>query len=47
MEAADKIVVLDNGKVVEEGSPKELRTKEGSVFKHMADLQAKGAAWSV
>ena len=47
VEAADKIVVLDNGKVVEEGSPKELRTKEGSVFKHMADLQAKGAAWTV
>ena len=47
VEAADKIVVLDKGRVVEEGRPEELRSKEGSVFKHMADLQAKGATWTV
>lgn len=47
VEAADKIVVLDDGKVVEEGSPAELKSKEGSMFKHMADLQATGAGWTV
>lgn len=47
VESADKIVVLSGGKVVEEGSPKELRAKEGSVFRHMAELQTESAAWSL
>lgn len=47
VEAADKIVVLDKGKVVEEGNPAELKEKEGSVFKHMAELQQAGAGWTV
>lgn len=47
VENADKIVVLDKGKVVEEGNPKELKTKQDSVFKRMADLQAQSAGWTV
>ena len=47
VEAADKIVVLDKGRVVEEGKPSELKEKEGSVFKHMSELQQAGAGWTV
>lgn len=47
VEAADKIVVLDNGKVVEEGSPQELLNKNDGVFKHMATLQAEGGKWAL
>ncbi len=47
VEAADKIVVLKNGKVAEEGSPKELYANETGIFRRMADLQAKSAEWSV
>ena len=47
VEAADKIVVLDDGKVVEEGSPSELLAKENGLFKHMTRLQSDSLAWSV
>ncbi|MGI6739647.1 MAG: ABC transporter ATP-binding protein [Christensenellales bacterium] len=47
VEAADKIVVLVDGKVAEEGNPDELCAKEGSVFKRMRELQAEGADWSI
>ena len=47
VEAADKIVVLKDGKVAEEGSPKELYAIETGIFRRMADLQAKSAEWSV
>jgi len=47
VEAADKIVVLKDGKVAEEGSPKELYAIENGIFRRMADLQAKSAEWSV
>lgn len=47
VEAADKIVVLDDGKVVEEGAPDKLRADENSVFRRMTELQAEGAGWSV
>jgi ATP-binding cassette subfamily B protein IrtB len=47
VEAADKIVVLDKGKVVEEGNPAKLRANKNSVFRRMTELQAKGAGWSV
>lgn len=47
VENADKIVVLDKGNVVEEGNPKELKTKQDSVFRRMADLQAQSAGWTV
>ena len=47
VEAADKIVVLKDGKVAEQGSPKELYANENGIFRRMADLQAKSAEWSV
>ena len=47
VEAADKIVVLKDGTVVEEGSPSELLAKEDSVFRRMAQLQSASAKWSI
>ncbi len=47
VEAADKIVVLADGKVVEEGAPSELLKKENGVFKRMAKLQNESAEWSI
>jgi ATP-binding cassette subfamily B protein len=47
VEAADKIIVLKDGKVAEEGSPKELYENEDGVFRRMADLQSASASWSV
>jgi len=44
---ADKIVVLKDGKVSEEGRPEELLKNENSLFRHMAELQSANAAWSV
>ena len=47
VEAADKIVVLASGKVVEEGSPDELLTRENGIFRHMTQLQSASAGWSI
>ncbi|MBQ6019718.1 MAG: ABC transporter ATP-binding protein [Clostridia bacterium] len=47
VEAADKIVVLTNGRVTEEGSPAALLAKEDGVFRRMAQLQTAGAGWSI
>ncbi len=47
VEAADKIVVLADGKVAEEGSPAELLADENSMFRRMAALQASSASWSI
>ena len=47
VEAADKIVVLADGQVAEEGSPDELFAKEGGIFRRMAKLQAASADWSI
>ncbi|MBR1722210.1 MAG: ABC transporter ATP-binding protein [Treponema sp.] len=47
VEAADKIIVLKDGKVAEEGSPNALRNKEDSLFAQMLRLQTEEAAWSV
>ena len=47
VEAADKIVVLSDGKVVEEGSPAELFAKENSLFSRMTRLQNASAGWSI
>ena len=47
VEAADKIVVLKEGKVVEEGSPNELYDNENGIFRRMADLQSASSTWSV
>ena len=47
VEAADKIVVLADGKVAEEGSPAELLQKENGIFRRMTQLQSVGAGWSI
>ena len=47
VEAADKIVVLADGQVTEEGSPAELFAKENGMFRRMAQLQAASADWSL
>ena len=47
VEAADKIVVLDEGRVVESGSPYELLKKENGIFRRMTELQRDSAAWSI
>lgn len=47
VEAADKIIVLEDGKVVEEGDPATLRQKPNSIFKRMTELQAEGSGWSM
>lgn len=47
VEAADKIVVLSDGKVVEEGRPGDLITNEQSMFRHMALLQNASEGWSI
>ena len=47
VEAADKIVVLTNGRVAEEGRPDELLAKENGIFKRMTQLQSASAGWSI
>ena len=47
VEAADKIVVLADSKVAEEGSPDELLTKENGIFRRMTQLQITSAGWSI
>lgn len=47
IEAADKILVLAEGQVVEEGSPAELLQKENGMFSRMTRLQSASAGWSV
>ena len=44
---ADRIVVLSEGTVAEEGSPKELLARNDSMFRRMAQLQTAGAEWSI
>ena len=47
VEAADKVVVLDDGKVAEQGRPEDLLADEHGIFRHMAQLQAASAGWSI
>ncbi len=44
---ADKIVVLSDGTVTEQGSPKNLLFQKDSAFHRMATLQAVSADWSI
>ena len=46
VEQADKIVVLDHGRVVEQGSPQELMSADGE-FARMVRLQGESAGWSL
>ena len=43
---ADKIVVLSDGRVAEEGTPEALMEK-GGLYAHMARLQAEGQGWTL
>ena len=47
VENADKIIVLSEGKVAEQGSPKQLYTKENGIYRHMYDLQLDSSKWSI
>ena len=44
--AADKVVVLDEGRVVEQGSPQELLAANG-LFARMVRLQTESAEWAI
>ena len=44
VEAADKIIVLADGRVAEEGTPAELMNKNG-LYHRMVDLQRQNAGW--
>ena len=43
---ADKIVVLSDGTVAEEGSPKDLEEKNG-IYAHMVKLQTESQNWKL
>lgn len=44
VDGVDKIVVLKDGKVAEQGTPEELRKANG-IYKHMADIQPSSDQW--
>ena len=44
--SADKIVVLKDGKVVQEGPPDQLIAQDG-IYSHMVELQKKSASWKL
>ena len=44
--SADRVVVLDNGCVVEQGSPAELIAADG-LFARMVHLQAESSSWAL
>lgn len=43
---ADRIVVLENGKVSQQGSPAEL-IEQGGLYRHMVELQSESLQWSI
>ncbi len=47
VESADKIVVLSEGRVAEEGNPAELLSRKDSIFGRMTQLQNASAGWSL
>lgn len=44
VDSVDKIVVLKDGRVAEEGTPSQLKNANG-IYKHMVDLQLSSANW--
>ena len=44
---ADKIVVLKDGRVFEEGSPQELLKNPDGIYAHMAKLQTEAQEWKI
>ena len=47
VENADKVVVLKDGKVAEQGSPATLLANEGGLFSKMVRLQTQSADWAL
>lgn len=47
VEAADKVIVLADGKVAEQGSPAALIARKNGIFRRMTQLQASSAEWSI
>lgn len=45
--SADCVVVLKEGRVVEQGSPADLTKREDGVFRRMVDLQGASAVWTM
>lgn len=43
---ADHIVVLENGRVAEQGTPAELMEK-GTLYRHMVELQSESSRWKL
>lgn len=46
VQSADKVVVLTEGRVAEQGSPVELLAMDG-IFAHMVRLQTQGQSWTI
>lgn len=44
---ADKVLVLKDGTIVENGTPEELMQKENGLFRHMTELQKQSSVWEV
>ena len=42
LRSMDRIIVLDSGKIIEDGAPQELLNKKNSLFKHLYELQTDG-----
>ena len=47
IENADKVVVLEDGRVAEEGRPSDLLQQGSGLFRHMTELQTLSAGWSI
>jgi len=47
VENVDKIVVISDGRVAEQGKPKELYEKQDSIYRHIHDLQSSNAKRSI
>lgn len=43
---ADKVVVLDKGRVVQQGTPEQL-LKEDGLYQHLVELQNETLEWSL
>ncbi|MBS7021571.1 MAG: ABC transporter ATP-binding protein, partial [Firmicutes bacterium] len=46
VQSADKIIVLEDGKVKEEGSPEQLY-KQNGLYRHMLDLRNESSKWQI
>ena len=44
---ADKVVVLKEGRVAEQGAPAELMAREGGLYRRMVELQTEASGWSL